>query len=65
MSDCKKCNNCAWFGHWGKKCYVQAFVEELAVEVSPDDVCKDWTFDGLGDEEREALMAMDEEGEAK
>lgn len=57
------CNNCAWFCHLNGKCYAQAIQDDLAVEMSPDDTCKDWTSDGLSDEEREeyTLMTMETE----
>ena len=55
------CNNCAWYCHLNGRCYAEAIQDELAVEVSPDDTCLDWTSDGLTDEEREeyTLMTME------
>lgn len=54
----KKCKTCAWYCHTISKCYGNAIQEELAVEVSPDDVCRWWTADGLTDGEREELDAL-------
>lgn len=58
MTTCKKCNNCAWYCHSSNRCYVQAIEEKLAIEVSPEELCDDWSFDGLGDQEREDLDTL-------
>ena len=54
------CNSCAWYCHSDGRCYGNVVREELAVDVLPFDVCKDWTFDGLEDWERDALVTVEE-----
>lgn len=59
-TNCKKCNNCAWFCHADHRCYGICNGGK-APEWS---VCGHWTFDGLEDWEREdceqtALVAME------
>ena len=54
----KNCSNCAWYCHGDSQCYGNGCHEELAVEVSPDHVCKYWMSDGISDEEREELDAL-------
>lgn len=54
----KKCKNCAWFCHFSQKCYAELFDEDLAVRVDPENICKDWSFDGLSDSEREEYVLM-------
>lgn len=55
----KNCNNCAWFCHANGACYGTEFMltgQEIGVPIfAPADkgACKDWTFDGLEDWERE------------
>ena len=65
MNNGKKCSTCAWYCHADGKCYGAANVEELAVSVPADSVCRFWTFDGLDDQEREeyekTLMTMEPE----
>jgi len=58
MSTCNNCNNCAWFCHSDRMCYGNAIQRELAVETTPDSVCETWSFDGLGDQEREELDVL-------
>ena len=55
----KNCNNCAWFCHMDGRCYGNAIRIEMTTTTTTDNYCKNWTFDGLGDEEREALMTVD------
>lgn len=64
MENLSKCNNCAWYCHSDSQCYANAVQEELAIPVSPDHLCRYWTFDGLTDQERAEYEAenADREG---
>ena len=58
----KNCNNCAWFCHVDQSCYAtQARLAGIVPGVSqnPNEVCSTWSFDGLTNEEREALVTME------
>lgn len=52
----KKCKNCAWFCHADQSCYATSarlFGIVPGVTQDPNGSCRDWTFDGLEDWERE------------
>ena len=64
----KNCTNCAWYCHADGRCYGS----ENALAGYPDifdsiiydphqdmATCSKWSFDGLEEEEREALMTME------
>ena len=51
-----KCNNCCWYCHSDSKCYKPDLV--LPAPVWSEDKCSKWSYDGLTEEEREALMTM-------
>ena len=58
----KKCNNCWLYCHLDGKCYEDPrshYDAEYAVKVNPDDVCCVWSPDGLTQEERDALLAVE------
>ncbi len=65
----QKCKNCAWFCHTDGRCYATAarlsgLVPASYPAVFGELACRDWTFDGLEDWEREpeeALMTMEAE----
>ena len=59
----KNCSNCAWFCHADGRCYgfnLTQRIPSYSVSVMPDMSCSKWSFDGLGDDEREALMTMEQ-----
>lgn len=62
----KNCTNCAWFCHADGKCYGTEFIldgTEIGATIMgdlADGCCLDWAFDGLKDEEREALVTMEQ-----
>ena len=64
MTNCKNCNNCAWFCHADGKCYVPKGIY-VSGRLIPFNVnfacCQDWTSDGLEDWEREehTLVTME------
>ena len=51
----KKCKTCAWYCHADGNCYATEARLFGVVHANPPgcNVCKDWTFDGLVDWERE------------
>ena len=63
----KSCKNCAWYCHADGKCWGNTLNIGLEIFIpAADACCKDWTFDGLQNWEREtcepenALMTMEE-----
>ena len=63
MTTCKKCNNCAWYCHSDGRCYGQmATICGYPVGIGDGMrnrwACSNWSFDGLGDQEREDLDTL-------
>ena len=53
-TNCKKCNNCAWFCHSDSRCYgTMKFTLGEPSSVNKSWYCNNWSFDGLEDWERE------------
>lgn len=64
-TNCKKCNNCAWYCHADGKCYgredrLHRGADMFAYIYKPEEPrdCSLWAFDGLEDWEREELDAL-------
>ena len=58
----KTCKNCAWYCHSDGKCYGRCYDGDRVTIFGLTGCCSDWTFDGLGDWEREpeeALVTME------
>lgn len=63
-----ECNNCWFYCHLDGKCYLDGkyyedprshYDAEYAVKVNPDGLCCFWSPDGLTQEERDALLAVE------
>ena len=53
----KTCKNCAWYCHIDGKCWGNKMNIGLEIFIpAGDGYCKDWSYDGLDDWEREQIV---------
>ena len=52
----KNCKTCAWYCHSNGKCYGTKWIldgREIGLPLFQDGYCKNWSFDGLEEWERD------------